>query len=229
MKYLLLPTLFAAVWTHTAAAQTELKTSGMNMVADIRFGQVPSDWRTNTKMPTIQEQPAASTPVRFVSAKKDGTVYQRLEFKNGGSEEVWRFDSYVGWKDRQGNLLLFRASKSPEEIPDPFFFQAKYPPGLDWLKPQFFIAPTKDAKQEAFRYYSTETPLPGQLEMIPARAWVDSQSGLPLAAQRGTLVFTYKFGETPAIPALPAELELQYKAARKVNAFIKTMRERHPR
>lgn len=226
MKRLFLSTLLSAIWLHSAAAQAELKIPATNLAADIRFGEVPSDWRTNTKIPPIQEQSSLSVPVRFVSGRKDGFLYQRLEFKNGTSEEVWRFESYVGWKDVQGNLSLFEASNAPEEAPDPFFFQIKSPPGLDWLKPQFLIPAPKGAKPESLSYYATEAPLPGQSVPAPARAWVDPGSGLPVAAQRGTLVFIYKFGEIPNIPALPAEIERRYKALLKVNAFIKAMRER---
>lgn len=193
-------------------------------LVEISPAAIPSDAKSDFSLPTLREQKSPSAPVRFVSGHENKIFYQRLEFQDGAVEEIWRFEGWVGWKDRLGNLMVFEAFATPEMGPDPAFFNAKRPPGLDWWEKDFFIAPAKNAKKDPYSYYATE--LSDRKTGNVARAWLDPVTGIPVAAQRGGLAFIYSFGHSITIPPRPPELVEQQKARVKVNSFIQKMRER---
>lgn len=222
MKHVLLACFYLAALCHTVSAQ--LKIPPGNLSVKINTAEVPPDWKSDRAQPDGKEPGGPLTPIRFVSGRQGDILYQRLEFKNGTAEEVWFFESWLGWRNPKGDLFLLSGSRSLEEGPTPGFFHLRFPPGLEWVKREFSVPAPKGQKEENTDYYATEaTPSPNAAP-IPSRAWIDSSTGTPISAQRGKLLFTYQFGQPLVIPALPVELAEQAKSRKKVRNFIKTMR-----
>lgn len=223
MKRILLVGFYLVAFSNAALAQLKIPSGSISV--KISSAEIPSDWKTDSGLPDARDQNAPVAPVRFVSSQQDGVVYQRLEFKNGTTEEVWHFDSWLGWKDSKGDLFLFDASKSTEEGPTQFFFRSRIPPGLEWIKPQFLIPAPKTGKDVSLDYYATEAAPSLNASPVPARAWIDSVTKTPKAAQVGKLLLSYQFGDPLLIPALPAELAEQARSRKKVQDFMQTMRQ----
>jgi hypothetical protein len=221
MKRILLACFYLAAFSSAALAQFKIPAG--NFSVKFSSAEIPADWKTDSVQPAATNKSTPSTPVRFAAGRQGDTRYERLEFKDGTMEEVWLFESWLGWKSPKGELLLFDRSKPVEEGPTQGFFHLRSPPGLEWVKAEFLV-PTPKGKGEAIDYYAAEVAPSPKASPIPSRAWIDSVTGTPKIAQRGKLLFTYQFGDPMLIPPVPAELAEQAKSRKKVGDFIKSMR-----
>lgn len=216
---------YIATFLSSVVAQTQPIPEKDNFTVDILSTDIPFDWKTNGSLPQTKEQGGSDTPIRIVSGRQGDTLYRRLEFKDGTAEEVWRFDSWIGRKDRTGYLALIDASNPSEDGPFREYFLAALPPGLQWLKPDCLVQYPNHGSNGEINYYAKQ----GDTVSAVLRAWVDSASGLPKVAQQNRTAFVYHFHQTAfPIPDLPPELAERHKARTKVDAFIKVMRERRP-